>query len=298
GSVLAYAAGALFGASWGQFYAHTPIVLAALVEGPARTRAFLEFNSYALLGVAVTPLLARALAPVGGDEVTAMHAAAGASLLAASCIAVMGRRMAAAGLAVGSGARAGLSLAGIRAVAGSSAAWVVLMIGMGAVAFSGMHAFQTSFALKNGLDFSVFFVAYTLTVVAVRLIFAGLLSRLSPYPAIAAFLALMSASEALFAAVAGQPLLYALAAVLFALGYGLTYPMLTAVAADEAPAGARDQCLLLVTFAYYVGGFGFPFVAGWIVVTAGYDALLWTLAAVGAAQCAMALWRWRAGARR
>jgi MFS family permease len=73
---------------------------------------------------------------------------------------------------------------------------------------------------------------------------------------------------------------YVLAAVMLGVGYGLTYSVINGLAANEAPHGTTSQALLLFSLCYFIGVFGFPLLAGKIIVEQGMPALLMTVLAV------------------
>ncbi|MNV09566.1 hypothetical protein D3C71_1000640 [compost metagenome] len=73
---------------------------------------------------------------------------------------------------------------------------------------------------------------------------------------------------------------YVLAAVMLGIGYGLTYSVINGLAANEAPNGTTAQSLLLFSLSYFIGVFGFPLLAGKIIVEQGMPTLLLTVLAV------------------
>jgi len=73
---------------------------------------------------------------------------------------------------------------------------------------------------------------------------------------------------------------YLLAAVTLGVGYGLTYSVINGLAANEAPAGTTSQALLLFSLAYFIGVFGFPLLAGKVIVEYGMPTLLMSVLAV------------------
>ena len=73
---------------------------------------------------------------------------------------------------------------------------------------------------------------------------------------------------------------YVLAAVMLGVGYGLTYSVINGLAANEAPNGTTAQSLLLFSLSYFIGVFGFPLLAGKIIVEHGMATLLLTVLAV------------------
>ncbi|MNN62695.1 hypothetical protein D3C81_1780210 [compost metagenome] len=56
--------------------------------------------------------------------------------------------------------------------------------------------------------------------------------------------------------------------------------MINGLAANEAPAGTTSQALLLFSLAYFIGVFGFPLLAGKIIVEHGMATLLHTVLVV------------------
>jgi len=73
---------------------------------------------------------------------------------------------------------------------------------------------------------------------------------------------------------------YVLAAVMLGVGYGLTYSVINGLAANEAPDGTTAQSLLLFSLSYFIGVFGFPLLAGKIIVEQGMATLLLTVLGV------------------
>ena len=90
-------------------------------------------------------------------------------------------------------------------------------------------------------------------------------------------------------------LTYLLAAVVLGVGYGLTYSVINGLAANEAPPGYMPQALVLFSMGYFVGVFGFPWLAGQVIVHFGMAALLWIILAVALCNWAITLGRlaWR-----
>ena len=91
---------------------------------------------------------------------------------------------------------------------------------------------------------------------------------------------LMMGSILMFGFVVDDGLSYVLAAVMLGVGYGLTYSVINGLAANEAPNGTTAQSLLLFSLSYFIGVFGFPLLAGKIIVEQGMATLLYTLLAV------------------
>ena len=92
----------------------------------------------------------------------------------------------------------------------------------------------------------------------------------------------MLGAIALFAFGVSGNLSYLLAAATLGVGYGLTYSVINGLVANEAPAGTTSQALLLFSLAYFVGVFGFPWLAGKIIVDYGMPVLMLSLLVIAA----------------
>jgi MFS family permease len=90
----------------------------------------------------------------------------------------------------------------------------------------------------------------------------------------------MLGSILMFGFVVDDGFSYLLAAVMLGVGYGLTYSVINGLAANEAPNGTTSQSLLLFSLSYFIGVFGFPLLAGKIIVEHGMSTLLLTMLVV------------------
>lgn len=73
------------------------------------------------------------------------------------------------------------------------------------------------------------------------------------------------------------------------LTYGLAYPLIQGRAADSAPAGLRHWTLWYFSLAYFAGVYGFPLVAGILIVAGGYQALLAMLLVIAVAELGVSI---------
>ena len=177
-----------------------------------------------------------------------------------------------------------------------SPGWLpVVMVFIGASVFAGMNNFQTTFAQAQGQNYADFFLAYTITVVVCRLMLAGFSGGRSPYKTIALLQYVMFASVVLFMFVDGSRSIYVASAILFGVGYGASYPVLAAMAANDAAEDLVPQTLQLFALTYFIGIFGFPFIAGWLIVDFSIQTLLAGIAILAAIEATMALIRHRSG---
>ena len=110
----------------------------------------------------------------------------------------------------------------------------------------------------------------------------------SPYRTIAVLQYIMFGSVVLFMVIGGNQMLYITVAVLFGIGYGVSYPILVAMAANDADTDLVPQTLQLFALTYFIGVFGFPLIAGWLIVEVGTTPLLILVALLAVIEATMA----------
>jgi MFS family permease len=184
-----------------------------------------------------------------------------------------------------------LSLNAVAKILKSTALTPIIMVCMGASVFAGMNNFQTVFADERGLEYAGYFLAYTITVIIFRVLLAKFKGGKNPYLIIAALQYVMCGSVLLFIFSGSNPQLYLLVACLFGIGYGASYPILTAMTANDALEELLPQTLQLFALTYFIGIFAFPLIAGWMIVEVGTTPLLYLVAGLAAIEATMALRR-------
>ncbi|MGB0506508.1 MAG: MFS transporter, partial [Pikeienuella sp.] len=167
----------------------------------------------------------------------------------------------------------------------------VIMVCLGASVFAGMNNFQTVFADERGLNYADYFLIYTITVVAFRIVLARFKGGANPYLTIAMLQYVMFASVVLFLFIGGNTMAYGTIAFLFGIGYGVSYPVLVAMAANDAEEDLVPQTLQLFALTYFIGIFCFPLVAGWMIVELGSTSLLILTAVLAGVEATIALRR-------
>ncbi|WP_395610998.1 MFS transporter [Pseudomonas sp. B22129] len=262
--------GLALGLGWGVFYTLGPIIVAMLVEPRHRARHFALLSGSMLSGIGSGPLLGRASSALGLPLTTAFYIAAVASLVGV----VMFWRLGVHLKAQADAPMAKISWAATRQVLSSKAAFAILMVGLGGCVFGGLSSFQTSYAAAHSLDYSLFFLGFLSAAITSRLLIAGFVVRRDAYGAACVLSGLMLLAVGLFAFGVSGGFSYVLAAVTLGVGYGLTYSVINGLVANEAPAGTTSQALLLFSLAYFVGVFGFPLLAGKLIVDHGLPTLL------------------------
>jgi MFS family permease len=286
----------LLGMGWGLTYSLAPVVLTRLVGTEERVRFFALLSVFVMAGFGLSPVMAAAIEDAGFavSDAFVINAAlcAVSALLFFALVGPVREHSRAAGVE----ARSRLTLSSVGSILGSTALVPVVMVCLGASVFAGINNFQTVFADARGLDYSVYFLAYTVTVIVFRLLLVGFRGGSSPYLTIAGLQYVMCASVALFIFMGGDKTLYILFAILFGIGYGASYPILAAMAANDAAEGLMPQTLQLFALTYFVGIFGFPLIAGWLIVETGPMPLLVLVGALAGIEATMAARRARARA--
>ncbi|MFJ7144058.1 MFS transporter [Pseudomonas protegens] len=286
--------GLTLGLGWGVFYTLGPIIVAMLVEPAQRARYFALLSGSMMTGIGSGPLLGRLASALGYPVTSAFFIAAAASLLGVLIFWRLGARLSREPNHLGTSA-ARITWSGAARVLSSRALWPILMVGLGGCVFGGLSSFQTSYGPSRGVDYSLFFLGFMSAAIASRMLIAGFVVKRDPYRASCLLSGLMVVSILLFLFVVDSSTSYLLAAVILGVGYGLTYSVINGLAANEAPAGSTSQALLLFSLSYFVGVFGFPWLAGRIIVEAGIQALLFTVLAVALLNWLISLGRlgWR-----
>ncbi|MEM7068510.1 MAG: MFS transporter [Pseudomonadota bacterium] len=286
-------ASGLLGFGWGTMYTLAPVVLTRVSGSANRVQIFSLFAVFMMAGFGLSPVYASLLERFGFGVRDAFSTVAVLCLVSGSIF--LGLRSAIRRLSDQSTPdnRSSLSVRSVVAVMKTPGWLPIVMVCIGASVFAGMNNFQTVFAGLEGQNYAEFFLAYTVTVVVCRLALAGFSGGKSPYKVIALLQYVMFASVILFIFVDGSHVIYIASAVLFGIGYGASYPVLAAMAANDADPDLVPQTLQLFALTYFVGIFGFPFLAGWIIVDFNVEALLIGIAVLALIEATMAWLRHR-----
>lgn len=291
---LILAASLLLGFGWGTTYALCPIVLTELVADEFRVRFFTLLSIAVMAGFGLSPVLAALLEAAGQTVAAAFLVTSALCVLSAIMFFFLAKPVKNHAISTNSAEQSKITLASIRAIWRSPAWRPVTMVFIGASVFAGVSNFQTVYADERGLNYADYFLIYTATVVIFRLALARFNGGNNPYFTIAFLQYVMCGSVVLFCLISGDRYLYWLFAVLFGIGYGVSYPILVAMTARDASRGLVAQTLQLFAFTYFAGIFGFPLVAGWMIVDFGSISLLLLVAGMAAVEASMALARARA----
>lgn len=287
------ASGLLLGIGWGLFYTVGPIMVAAMVEPARRTHCFALLSGSMLTGIGSGPLSGKLASFVGLPIQTAfLFAAAAASL---GGLYFWWLRTGFAEVERRSGDKARMGLRSAADVLRSRSALSILMVGLGGAIFGGLGSFQTSYAASQGLDYSLFFVGFMGAAIACRLLIAGWVVSRDPFATSCLLTTLMLVAVTGFGVWVHDSLSYGVTAALLGVGYGLNYSVINGLAANEAPPGLTAQALLLFSLSYFIGVFGFPFIAGKLISSAGVNGMLLSVGLIALFAWALSVSRWLAG---
>lgn len=281
----------LLGFGWGLTYSLGPIVLTRLVSVDERVRFFTLLSVFVMAGFGLSPVLASVLEGSGYSVRDAFHVTATLCIVSAALFVLLDGPVKAHAISPRAEAPSRITLSALSGVLTSRAILPVVMVCLGASVFAGLNNFQTVFADARGLDYANFFLTYTITVVVFRLLLARFKGGKNPYLFISLLQYVMGLSIVLFIFSGASLPLYLLVAVLFGIGYGVSYPILVAMAANDARGDLSAQTLQLFALSYFVGIFGFPLIAGWMIVEVGELPLLVLVCGLAVIEASMALRR-------
>jgi MFS family permease len=285
-----YPAGLLLGAGWATFFTTAPIIASSVSCRPRVGTRFQVLAGFNALGMGVTPILGPLLIGQSVLSYRGMFGFAALLSLGASALIWPLPRMLRPGASAASAAGARRGIAGpVRLVLGSKVRPCLLMALLGACVFATMTTYQATFAASRGLSSAVFYACYTLGVIIPRFTATRVLAGRNPAVVTTALLAGMCVALAGFLLVGHDPLIYGASSCLLGLTYGLVYPLIQGRAADTAPSGLRHWTLWYFSLAYFAGVYGFPLVAGIIIVLGGYQALLASLLVIAVVELGVSI---------
>lgn len=283
------AAGVLLGAGWALVFTAAPIIASSMPgRAPARTR-FVVLAGFNALGMGATPIAGQLLVSRGVCYHDVFAVAALPSLCAAALFALLARVIPADAATARADGPARTRIGPARLVLASGTRPFLLMVALGACVFTTMTSYQATLAASRGLNPSVFYACYTAGVIIPRFTVTRLLARTSPATATTVLLAGMCLSLAGFLLASHDPAGYAASSALLGVTYGLAYPLIQAQAANSAPGNLRYWALWYFSLAYFAGIYGFPLIAGAIIVVGGYQALIACLLVIAALELALSI---------
>ncbi|MDQ3603165.1 MAG: MFS transporter [Actinomycetota bacterium] len=296
--------GVLLGTAWAVVYAASPMAMSGMVTDEGRVAYFGYLTGTQQVGIGAGPVIARFLVETPLGFRGTFLAAGVVCLVAMVLTLVIGALAPGARTDAGKeGAEENRSSAvsfgaAMRRILGSEAAFSLAMILLFACLFTSMTSFQPTFAGARGLDYSVFYVAYTVAVIFSRFVLAGVAARFDSRLVIATSVSVMALAVASFLAVGSNVFFYGISSSFLGLGYGLALPGVQAQAVNVSEEQVRPRVLPMAGMLFEGAILGFPLVAGWVITGFGYRALFAILLALALVQVAIAWWRYMVTGRK
>lgn len=295
--------GVLLGTAWAVVYTATPMVMSEMVTDAGRATYFGYLTGTQQVGIGAGPVLARFMVETDLGFRGTFAAAGVVCLVAVALTVAVGlltpdariQRRSEPAAATGGSEEVSVSFGeAIGRIMRSEAVFPLVMILLFACLFTSLTQFQTTFASARNLDYSVFYVTYTVAVITSRFGLAPLASRLEAMLVIAASVSVMAISVAAFLIVGSNTLLYGLASAFVGLGYGLALPSVQAQAVNVSEEAIRPRVLPLAGLLFQAAILGFPLIAGWLIAGLGYPALFAVLVTFALIQAFIGWWRFSA----
>ena len=285
--------GVLLGTAWAVVYAASPMAMSRMVTDEGRAAYFGYLTGTQQVGIGVGPVISRLLVetPLGFRGTFLL---AGVVCLVATVLTLL------VGTLVSDAGKEGAERNGVspvsfgvamRRILVSEAAFSLVMILLFACLFTTMTSFQPTFAGARGLDYSVFYVTYTVAVIFSRFVLGGLVARFDPRLVIAGSVSVMALAVASFLAVGSNGIFYGISSAFLGLGYGLALPGVQAQAVNVSEEQVRLRVLPMAGMLFEGAILGFPLVAGWVITGFGYRALFALLLTFALVQVTIAWWR-------
>jgi MFS family permease len=285
--------GVLLGTAWAVVYAASPMAMSRMVTDGGRAAYFGYLTGTQQIGIGVGPVISRFLVETPLGFRGTFLVAGVVCLVAMALTLLVGAQVSDVGKeGEGSTGTSPVSFgAAMRRILVSEAAFSLAMILLFACLFTTMTSFQPTFAGARGLDYSVFYVAYTVAVIFSRFVLAGVVARFDARLVIAASVSVMALAVASFLAVGSNTLLYGISSAFLGLGYGLALPSVQAQAVNVSEEQVRPRVLPMAGMLFEGAILGFPLVAGWVITGFGYRALFAVLLTFALVKITIAWWR-------
>jgi MFS family permease len=273
-------AGLLIGLGWGAYYLSAPLAITERMQDSNRTFWLTWTAAFQMAGIGIAPAVAQIFHTTLAIPVRNLFFdVCISSVIAALFFLIFYKGYPLAAVHKKSTGNRHWATS-IITISRTRAIFPLIMVGLGGCIFSSVLTFQTSIAESCHLDSSVFFCAYTITVVLGRFALASALARSNLNRSAVGLLSIMTLGLFLSLIQKGNLFLYILSAILIALGYGLAYTVLLAQTVSDVSTEYRQGGLTWFTLSYFLGAFGFPLIGGMITVHFGTQYLLLSLFAL------------------
>lgn len=248
---LMYFSGLLLGAGWGIIYTMGPIMVSSSSSQKSLSKNFMFISAFNMLGAGISPVLVNIFLKNNFSIFLIFTIAALISLSAS----IIFFTMKVEGLTHKHPQGIFFFL---RKVFTTKAIIPCIMVLLGACIFSTMMNFQSIIAKEKSLDFSVFYISYTLTLLFARFYLTDTIVKLPRYHSIPLLLGIMTISLLIFIFV-NNNLIYIIPSSLLGLSYGLVYPLIQTEMVTEVDSTEKSGYLTVFSLSYFIGVFGYPY---------------------------------------
>lgn len=251
GGVFLYIAGLLLGAGWGIIYTLGPIMVSSTSDTAELSRHFMFISAFNMLGAGLSPVIVKTLLDYNiAIEYMFMFAVL-LSLLAGGIFfnVTLSNKQNSVKLSI---------LPVMKTIVTSNAVIPLIMVFLGACIYISMMNFQFVFAKEKNLNFSIFYISYTFSLLFARFFLAKFILKLSQQLAMIGLLFIMLIALCLFL-VTTNNIFYIVPSSLLGISYGLVYPLIQTQMVKDIDAEKRSIYLTIFSLSYFIGVFGYPY---------------------------------------
>lgn len=251
GGVFLYIAGLLLGAGWGIIYTLGPIMVSSTSNTAELSRHFMFISAFNMLGAGLSPVIVKTLLDYNiAIEYMFMFAVL-LSLLAGGIFfnVTLSNEQNSSKLSI---------LPVMKTIVTSNAVIPLIMVFLGACIYISMMNFQFVFAKEKNLNFSIFYIFYTFSLLFARFFLAKFILKLSQQLAMIGLLFIMLIALCLFL-VTTNNIFYIVPSSLLGISYGLVYPLIQTQMVKDIDAEKRSIYLTIFSLSYFIGVFGYPY---------------------------------------
>ena len=271
--LVAVIASLVLGIGWGLFFALKNVVLTLITKPHERLRHFSIKLIAMMAGFGLSPVAGSLMMDQGMSILMVFKIMAVICLLSAGIFLRLNPFVNSVIKSTVERTRVTLTLSAVISIFKSRSAAPLYLVLMSACLFAGMNNFQTVIAEAKGFHYDQYFLTYSFVVIACRLC----LTKFKPgdyfYPLVTGLFLVIVSSIILLFYTDQHAWQYILVAVLFAVGYGFVHPMIQTLAANKSNSANLAQTMQLFSLCHLIGIFGFPLIAGWMIVNIGFISL-------------------------
>ena len=269
---IIYFSGLLLGAGWGVIYTLGPIIVSASSSQEMLSKNFMLISAFNMLGAGLSPVLVKILLKYNVAIVN-IYLLACILAFTSSCVFYFINTNNAKVLIQKS------IFFYLKKTLSTKAIIPSMMVLLGACIFSTMMNFQVTIAKHKLLDFSIFYVSYTVSILFSRFFLNKYILLIRRCYAIPLLIIMMTVSLILFI-FTDNNLFYIIPSSLLGVSYGLVYPLIQTEMVANVPESDRGGYLTIFSLFYFIGVFGYPYFFTIFLKNNGFIISLYILIAI------------------